>query len=66
MIGYGSLQIELEVNTREELDEVFFSPLRKEQSASAEKIYTFHKTEMKWTEAEAECQKDGGHLAYTP
>ena len=63
LIGYGSLHIELEVNTREELDEVFFSPLRKEQSASAEKIYTFHKTEMKWTEAEAECQKSGGHLA---
>ena len=63
LIGYGSLHIELEVNTREELGEVFFSPLRKEQSASAEKIYTFHTTEMKWTGAEAECQKDGGHLA---
>ena len=63
LIGYGSLHIELEVNTREELEEVFFSPLNKEQSASAEKVYTFHKTEMKWAEAEAECQKYGGHLA---
>ena len=43
LIGYGSLHIELEVNTREELEEVFFSPLNKEQIASAEKVYTFQK-----------------------
>ena len=49
-IGSGSLIIELEVDTREELRWV-------EDVA----MYTLHTTLKNWFEAEAECQREGGH-----
>ena len=51
-IGSGSLIIELEVNTRAEtgwIENIF--------------VYTYHTTEKNWTGAEAECQREGSHLA---
>ena len=53
-VGSGSLIIELDVDTREEtgwIEEVFMYN------------YTLHTTEKNWLEAEAECQRGGGHLA---
>ena len=57
-IGSGSLLIELEIDTREEKGWI-------EQigNTAIPYNYTLHKTEKTWTEAEAECQKEGGHLA---
>ena len=54
-VGNGSLIISLEVDTREEegwVEEVSLMP-----------NFTLHTTEKTWSEAESECQKEGGHLA---
>lgn len=51
-IGSGILVIELEVDTRHELgwiEDIF--------------LYTLHTERKEWSEAEAECQREGGHLA---
>ena len=51
-VGGGSLIINLEVNTREEvgwMEEV--------------STFTLHTTEKNWSEAESDCQNEGGHLA---
>ena len=52
-IGSGTLIIELEVDTREEKDWI-------EDVLIVN--YTLHRTEKTWTEAEAECQREGGNL----
>ena len=54
-VGSGYLIIDLEVDTREEqgwLEEVSLMP-----------NFTLHTTEKTWSDAESECQKEGGHLA---
>ena len=56
-IGSGSLHIELEIDTREE------SGWIEQMGITAfPYTYTLHRTEKNWTEAEAVCQKEGGHL----
>ena len=52
-VGSGTLHIELDIHTKEEREWI-------------EKVsmYTFHgEYTNDWTEAEAECQREGGHLA---
>ena len=66
IIGFGSLQIELEVDKKNEtgwLEQVFHSEIKDGAEVFQDKIYTLHATKRNWTEAEAECQKDEGHLA---
>ena len=66
-VGSGSLIIELEVDTRGEkgwTEQVFYKELKEKKfTLFQEKIYTLHRAEKKWAEAEAECQRGGGHLA---
>ena len=55
-VGNGSLIIELEVDTRVEtgwIEDVFMFTYN----------YTLHRTSKNWFEADAECQRGGGHLA---
>ena len=54
-VGRGSLIINLEVDTREEQDWV--------EEVSLMPNFTFHTTRKTWSEAEADCQRDGGNLA---
>ena len=59
-IGSGSLVIDLEVDTREEIGWVEEVRFRDEPLST---VFTLHTTEKNWTEAESYCQKNGGHLA---
>ena len=54
-VGSGSLIIDLDFDTREEqgwLEKVSLMP-----------NFTLHKASKTWSEAESDCQKEGGHLA---
>ena len=51
-VGSGAIIIDVEVDTRE------IEGWQEEVS-----FFTTHSTEKNWTEAEAECQREGGHLA---
>ena len=56
-VGGGSLFIDLNVDTRDEVswgEEVRRGPMPN---------FTLHSTKKNWTEAESFCQKEGGHLA---
>ena len=53
-VGSGSLIIDLEVDTRKETGWI-------EEVSNIS--YALHATEKNWTEAEAECQREGGNLA---
>ena len=67
LIGSGSLTIELEFNSRLEKEWIEQASYKEIEDAEFKKIqdstYTFHKSKKNWTEAEAECQRNGGHLA---
>ena len=53
-VGSGSLTIELNVDTREETGWV------EEVTVPS---YTFHPSQKTWSEAESDCQREGGNLA---
>ena len=52
LVGSSSLIVKLEVDTRKDI-----------QWPESTIMYTLHRTEKSWEEAEAHCLKDGGHLA---
>ena len=66
-VGSGLLVLELEFNTRMEegwIEEVVYSKLTaKDFTLFQKKLYTYHTSHKSWTQAEAECQREGGHLA---
>ena len=65
-VNSGSVLIELEVDTRVEegwAEQVFYKELKEGEVTFQERIFTLHKTGKNWIEAEAECQREGGHLA---
>ena len=66
VVRSGSLIIELEVDIREDqgwVEEVFHLESKNGVAAFQDKVYKHYTTSKNWTEAEAECKKDGGHLA---
>ena len=62
LVGDGSLVIEVEVDTREEEGWEEYV----ETNVGEVRKYKFYDIEMTWTEAEAYCQSEGGHLASVP
>ena len=66
-VGSGLLVIELEVDTREEREWTEQVSYRvgnaSEPGITWQHFYTLHTMPLTWTEAEAECQRRGGHLA---
>ena len=66
-VGSGSLVIELEMDTRTErewTEQVSYKVGNESNPGITWKhFYTLHTIPMSWKEAEAECQREGGHLA---
>ena len=58
-IGSGRLVIELEINTREELNETVW--IRNDTAEIL--VYKFHPEGKNWEDAERFCDAEGGHLA---
>ena len=62
IVGFGSLQIELEVDTREEQgweEQVVYLVDDNTNEVLQDKIFTLHTTKKNWTDAEAACQRVG-------
>ena len=67
-VDSGFLIIELEMDMREDddwLEHVIYKEL-KDGDVEDTFGYTLHMTGKSWSEAEAECQQEGGHLASVP
>ena len=66
-VGSGSLNIQLTMDTRESEgweEHVRYIELPKGYTEThLNHAYKLHTTEKNWTEAETECQREGGHLA---